>query len=71
MESLISTLTDREAHDLIDERVIDTGMIPKVRAAIKAIEHGVGKAHIIDAKIPHAIMLEIFTDQGIGTEFVM
>ena len=45
-------------------------MIPKVKAAIEAIEKGVKKAHIIDAKIPHALLLEIFTDEGIGTEIV-
>ena len=45
-------------------------MVPKVMAAKKAINNGVGKAHIVDAKIPHALLLEIFTDQGISTEIV-
>ena len=69
-DSLMSTLTVQEAKELIAKGVIDEGMVPKVRAAIEALTHGVKKAHIIDAKIPHAILLEIFTDQGIGTEIV-
>jgi acetylglutamate kinase len=69
-DSLMSTLTVDEAKELIAQGVIDEGMVPKVEAAIKALTHGVKKAHIIDAKIPHAILLEIFTDQGIGTEIV-
>lgn len=68
--SLISTLKVKEARDLITQGVIESGMIPKVEAAVKAIEAGVSKAHIVDAKIPHAILLEIFTKQGIGTEFL-
>jgi acetylglutamate kinase len=69
-DSLISTLTIKEAQELIKEKVIDEGMVPKVKAAIKAIQAGVNKAHIVDAKIPHAILLEIFTNEGIGTEIV-
>jgi acetylglutamate kinase len=68
--SLISTITSRNAEELIEKKVISEGMIPKVRAAIKSIEEGVGKAHIVDAKIPHAILLEIFTNEGIGTEII-
>ncbi|UCC94959.1 MAG: acetylglutamate kinase [Candidatus Omnitrophota bacterium] len=66
--SLISTLTIKEAEELIGEKVVDEGMIPKVRAAVGAIQTGVSKAHIIDAKVPHAILLEIFTNEGVGTE---
>ncbi len=69
-DSLISTLTVKEAEELINDGVIDEGMIPKVTAAVEAIKRGVKKAHIIDAKIPHAILLEIFTNEGIGTEIV-
>ena len=69
-DSLIPTLTLKEAEDLIKEKIIDEGMVPKAKAAIGAIAEGVDKAHIVDAKIPHAILLEIFTDQGIGTEIV-
>lgn len=69
-DSLISTLTVKEAEELINDGVIDEGMVPKVKAAVEAIKQGVKKAHIIDAKIPHAILLEIFTNEGIGTEIV-
>ena len=67
-DSLISTLTVKEARELIENGVIESGMVPKVNAAIKAEQSGVGKVHIIDARIPHALLLEIFTDKGIGTE---
>ena len=67
-DSLISTMTAEEIEGLIEAEVIDEGMIPKVRAAAAAIGAGTGKAHIVDAKIPHALLLEIFTDQGSGTE---
>jgi acetylglutamate kinase len=53
---------------LIEEGVIKSGMIPKARAAKSAVLAGVKKAHIIDGRIPHSILLEIFTDEGIGTE---
>ncbi|NQT28571.1 MAG: acetylglutamate kinase [Candidatus Omnitrophica bacterium] len=69
-ESLISTMTAEEIEELINRKAIDEGMIPKVRAAALAIGAGAGKAHIVDAKIPHALLLEIFTDKGIGTEIV-
>lgn len=68
--SLISTMTVQEVEDLIKNKVIDEGMVPKVRAASKAIASGVNKAHIVDAKISHALLLEIFTDKGSGTEIV-
>lgn len=68
--SLISTISMKNADELIEQKVIEKGMIPKVRAAVQAIEEGVGKAHIVDAKIPHAILLEIFTNEGIGTEII-
>jgi acetylglutamate kinase len=68
--SLISTMTAEKCEGLIEKKVIDEGMIPKVRAAAKAIASGVNKAHIVDAKISHALLLEIFTDKGIGTEIV-
>jgi len=68
--SLISTITVAEIEGLIAKKTIDEGMVPKVRAAAGAIHAGVGKAHIVDAKIPHALLLEIFTDTGISTEIV-
>lgn len=69
-DSLLSTLTVQRIEELIAHKVIGEGMIPKVKAAIVAIKMGVKKAHIIDARIPHAILLEIFTNEGIGTEIV-
>ncbi len=69
-DSLISTMTTKEVEGLIKQGIIEEGMIPKGRAAAKAIKAGVGKAHIVDAKIPHALLLEIFTDEGISTEIV-
>jgi acetylglutamate kinase len=70
-DSLISSISAKDAEELIAGGVIEKGMIPKVRAAVNAIEAGVGKAHIVDAKIPHAILLEIFTNEGIGTEIIL
>lgn len=66
--SLISTLTKKDAEILIERKVIQSGMIPKVRSCINALEGGVSKTHIIDGRIPHSLLLEIFTDKGIGTE---
>lgn len=68
--SFISTLTTKEAKGLVEGKVIQQGMIPKVQACIEALEKGVKKTHIIDARIPHGLLLEIFTDKGIGTEIV-
>lgn len=69
-ETLISTLRRKEAQDLIKRGIIQSGMIPKVKAAIAALNKGVSKTHIIDGRINHAILLEIFTDKGVGTEIV-
>ncbi len=69
-ESLISHVTVFEVSQLMDAKVLSGGMIPKVNACIRALERGVKKTHIIDVKIPHGILLEIFTDKGIGTEIV-
>lgn len=68
--SLISTLTVDEVSSLIEQRVIEGGMIPKVNACMEAVLGGVKKAHVIDARIAHALLLEIFTDLGIGTQIV-
>lgn len=68
--SLISTIDLSQAEDLILQKVVSGGMIPKVRAAADAVKSGVKKAHIVDAKIPHALLLEIFTDKGISTEII-
>jgi acetylglutamate kinase len=68
--SFLSALSEEEAKDLIQNNIIKQGMIPKVNACIKALDMGVKKAHVIDARTPHALLLEIFTDQGVGTEIV-
>lgn len=68
--SFLSTITTQEAKGLIDGKVIQQGMIPKVSACIEALSSGVKKTHIIDARIPHALLLEIFTDKGVGTEII-
>ena len=70
VESLISTLPVKDAKTLIARGVIQEGMIPKVAACVEALKRGVKKTHIIDAAIPHAMLLEIFTKKGIGTEIV-
>jgi acetylglutamate kinase len=69
-ETLISTLRKKEAEGLIKRGIIRAGMIPKVKAVIAALNKGVEKTHIIDGRLNHAILLEIFTDKGIGTEIV-
>ncbi|MFA5335336.1 MAG: acetylglutamate kinase [Candidatus Omnitrophota bacterium] len=68
--TLIPTLKKREAEDLIKRGIIKSGMIPKVKAVMGALAKGVNKTHIIDGRLSHAILLEIFTDKGIGTEIV-
>ncbi|HQO37627.1 MAG TPA: acetylglutamate kinase [Candidatus Omnitrophota bacterium] len=68
--SFMSTLTREDARQLMEQKVIQTGMIPKVQACIHAVTKGVKKTHMVDACIPHALLLEIFTDQGIGTEII-
>jgi len=66
--SFISALTIKDAQGLVQDNVIQQGMIPKVNACIDALKDGVKKTHIIDARIPHGLLLEIFTDKGVGTE---
>ena len=68
--TLYNTLKAGEVSRLIKRKVIDSGMIPKAMACVNAIKGGVKKAHILDASIPHALLLEMFTDKGIGTEIV-
>ena len=65
---LLPTLSKKDAARLIKQDVIKEGMLPKVKAALAAVEGGVTKAHVIDGRMPHALLLEIFTDKGIGTE---
>lgn len=68
--TLISTLEPSQVKDLIESGVIEGGMLPKVEACERALEAGVEKTHIIDGRILHALLLEIFTDGGVGTQLV-
>jgi acetylglutamate kinase len=68
---LISTLSQAEARRLVAAAVIEGGMLPKVESSLRALEAGTRKAHILDGRVPHAILLEIFTKEGIGTEIVL
>jgi acetylglutamate kinase len=67
---LIQTLTARAAEDLIARGVIGGGMIPKVENALAALASGVGKVHVIDGRLEHALLLEIFTRDGVGTQML-
>jgi acetylglutamate kinase len=69
-ESLISTLKTSQVDDLKKKGVIDKGMRPKVASAVRALQEGVQRVHFIDGRLPHSLLLEIFTDKGIGTEIV-
>lgn len=68
--SLISTLKIAQVDDLKKKGVIDKGMRPKVQSAVRALQEGVQRVHFIDGRLPHSLLLEIFTDKGIGTEIV-
>ncbi len=68
--SLISTLKISQVDDLKKKGVIDKGMRPKVASAIRALQDGVQRVHFIDGRLPHSLLLEIFTDKGTGTEIV-
>ena len=68
--NLVSSMTVEDAERLIKNKVVSGGMIPKLRATIEAVKEGVEKAHIIDGRILHAVLLELFTSKGIGTEIV-
>ena len=70
-DSLITSLTANGCQQLIRDGIIDSGMIPKVEACLDALRAGVGKTHIIDGRLRHSLLLEIFTDKGIGTEIVL
>jgi acetylglutamate kinase len=69
-DSLIHSLTAKEARRLIEVRAIEAGMIPKVEACLETLQKGVRKIHIIDGRMRHSLMLEIYTNEGIGTEIV-
>lgn len=69
-DSLISTLKSSQVDDLKKRGVIDKGMRPKVMSAVRALQEGVQRVHFIDGRLSHSLLLEIFTDKGIGTEIV-
>ncbi len=69
-KQLIRTMDQQKASDLIAEGVIEGGMFPKVKCCLKSLRNGVEKSHIIDGRLKHAVLLELFTDSGIGTEII-
>jgi acetylglutamate kinase len=70
-DSIASTLSRKEVDSLIQREIITGGMLPKARACLNALEGGVKKAHIIDGRLPHSLLLEIFTHKGVGTQIVL
>jgi acetylglutamate kinase len=66
-DSLIPQVSPEEIGRLIADGTISAGMLPKVEACLRALEGGVSRAHIIDGRIPHSLLLEIFSDRGVGT----
>jgi acetylglutamate kinase len=69
-DSLIASLTAEQARELIRSGAIDAGMIPKVEACLEILEKGVRQVHIIDGRLRHSLLLEIYTTKGVGTELV-
>jgi acetylglutamate kinase len=69
-DSLISTVKVSDVEGLKKRGIIDKGMRPKVQSAVRALEEGVQRVHFIDGRMPHSLLLEIFTDKGVGTEIV-
>ena len=69
--SKVSHLTVDGIDDMVKSGAIGSGMLPKVEACVTALKGGVQKAHIIDGRIPHALLLEIYTEAGIGTEITL
>jgi acetylglutamate kinase len=65
--SLISRISAAELEALIEARQLTGGMIPKIAAAVDAVRHGVGSAHLLDGRVPHVLLLELFSDEGVGT----
>ena len=68
---LISHLDAAGCQELVARGVIDAGMIPKVEACLDSLRAGVGKTHMIDGRLRHSLLLEIYTDRGVGTEIVL
>ncbi|OGW27189.1 MAG: acetylglutamate kinase [Nitrospirae bacterium GWC2_57_13] len=70
-KSLIPTLNKKKVEEMINKGVIAGGMIPKTKSCFQALDAGCAKVHIIDGRIPHALLLEIFTKEGVGTEITL
>jgi acetylglutamate kinase len=68
--TLIHSMVQDEANRLIESRIINNGMIPKIHSAFNALNGGVNKVHLIDGRVKHSLLLEIFTDEGVGTELI-
>jgi acetylglutamate kinase len=69
--TLISSIRAENINQMVEEKTISGGMIPKIECALEALKNGVEKVHIINGKKRHALLLELFTDKGIGTEVVV
>jgi acetylglutamate kinase len=69
--TLIAHLRTNEVDDLKQAGIVEKGMIPKMDSAVAAIKAGVEKVSLVDGRVPHAVLLEIFTDEGVGTEVVL
>ncbi|MHC5083114.1 MAG: acetylglutamate kinase [Planctomycetota bacterium] len=69
-DSWISSVSEAEISEMIEDGTITSGMLPKVESCIAALDGGSGKSHIIDGRIPHSLLLEIYTDKGIGTQII-
>jgi acetylglutamate kinase len=67
---VVTGLVAGEVNALIDDGTISGGMLPKVGCALSAVNAGVNSAHIVDGRVPHSVLLEIFTDQGVGTQIL-
>jgi acetylglutamate kinase len=65
--SLIKSITRASIPSMIDEGLISEGMIPKIECCLEALKGGVPRAHIIDGRVPHALLIEMFSDRGVGT----
>jgi acetylglutamate kinase len=68
--SIIHSLTSADAKEMIQSGQIDAGMIPKVEACLETLNRGVRKVHIIDGRLRHSVLLEIYTNKGVGTQIV-
>ena len=68
--STVSSVNEEQIKKMVEDGIITSGMMPKVEACLAAIDGGVKKAHIIDGRIPHSLLLEIYTDKGIGTQII-